>query len=106
MNQSREAHLAADALHSPEGPLSWTDTSVTEPLGTRPLRVGIDVGLAALELAEQAATSHPRSSHRWRPPRCGGPAVTHSSQRGNGDRTQGRERQADRGGDFNDAPPF
>jgi single-strand DNA-binding protein len=28
------------------------------------------------------------------------------SQRGNGDRAQGRERQAERGGDFNDAPPF
>jgi hypothetical protein len=28
------------------------------------------------------------------------------SQRGNGDRSQGRERQAERGGDFNDAPPF
>ena len=32
--------------------------------------------------------------------------VERSSQRGNGDRTQGRERQAERGGDFNDAPPF
>jgi single-strand DNA-binding protein len=29
-----------------------------------------------------------------------------SSQRGNGDRTQGRERQTERGGDFNDQPPF
>ena len=29
-----------------------------------------------------------------------------TSQRGNGDRTQGRERQAERGGDFNDQPPF
>jgi single-strand DNA-binding protein len=28
-----------------------------------------------------------------------------ASQRGNGDRTQGRERQAERGGDFNVAPP-
>ena len=32
--------------------------------------------------------------------------VERTSQRGNGDRTQGRERQAERGGDFNDAPPF
>jgi single-strand DNA-binding protein len=32
--------------------------------------------------------------------------VERSSQRGNGDRTQGRERQAERSGDFNDAPPF
>ena len=32
--------------------------------------------------------------------------VEHTSQRGNSDRTQGRERQAERGGDFNDAPPF
>jgi single-strand DNA-binding protein len=31
--------------------------------------------------------------------------VERSSQRGNGDRTQGRERQPERGGDFNDAPP-
>jgi single-strand DNA-binding protein len=31
--------------------------------------------------------------------------VERSSQRGNGDRGQGRERQAERGGDFNDAPP-
>jgi hypothetical protein len=31
--------------------------------------------------------------------------VERTSQRGNGDRTQGRERQAERGGDFNDAPP-
>ena len=30
--------------------------------------------------------------------------VERSSQRGNGDRTQARERQAERGGDFNDAP--
>jgi len=29
-----------------------------------------------------------------------------TSQRGNGERTQDRERQAERGGDFNDAPPF
>ena len=29
--------------------------------------------------------------------------VERASQRGNGDRTQGRERQAERGGDFNDA---
>jgi hypothetical protein len=28
-----------------------------------------------------------------------------TSQRGNGDRSQGRERQAERGGDFNE-PPF
>ena len=27
-------------------------------------------------------------------------------ERGNGERAQGRERQAERGGDFNDAPPF
>jgi single-strand DNA-binding protein len=32
--------------------------------------------------------------------------VERSSQRGNGDRTQGRERQTERGGDFNDQPPF
>jgi single-strand DNA-binding protein len=32
--------------------------------------------------------------------------VERASQRGNGDRTQGRERQAERGGDFNDPPPF
>jgi hypothetical protein len=32
--------------------------------------------------------------------------VERASQRGNGDRTQGRERQAERGGDSNDAPPF
>ena len=32
--------------------------------------------------------------------------VERTSQRGNGDRTQGRERQAERSGDFNDAPPF
>src|SRR5512133_2471105 len=31
--------------------------------------------------------------------------VERSSQRGNGDRAQGRERQAERGGDFNDQPP-
>ena len=31
--------------------------------------------------------------------------VERVSQRDNGDRTQGRERQAERGGDFNDAPP-
>jgi single-strand DNA-binding protein len=30
--------------------------------------------------------------------------VERTSQRGNGDRTQGQERQAERGGDFNDAP--
>jgi single-strand DNA-binding protein len=32
--------------------------------------------------------------------------VERSSQRGNGDRVQVRERQAERGGDFNDPPPF
>ena len=32
--------------------------------------------------------------------------VERTSQRGNGDRAQDRERQAERGGDFNDAPPF
>jgi single-strand DNA-binding protein len=32
--------------------------------------------------------------------------VERSAQRGNGDRTQSRERQAERGGDFNDNPPF
>ena len=31
--------------------------------------------------------------------------VERSSQRGNGDRSSGRQRQAERGGDFNDAPP-
>jgi single-strand DNA-binding protein len=32
--------------------------------------------------------------------------VERTSQRGNGDRSSGRERQAERGGDFNDPPPF
>ena len=32
--------------------------------------------------------------------------VERTSQRGNGDRTQSRERQAERGSDFNDQPPF
>ena len=32
--------------------------------------------------------------------------VERSSQRDNGDRAHGRQRQAERGGDFNDAPPF
>jgi hypothetical protein len=32
--------------------------------------------------------------------------VERTSQRGNGERTHGRERQAERGGDFNDQPPF
>jgi single-stranded DNA-binding protein len=32
--------------------------------------------------------------------------VERTSQRGNGDRTQGRERPAERGGDFNEPPPF
>ena len=32
--------------------------------------------------------------------------VERTAQRGNGDRTQGRERQSERGGDFNDPPPF
>jgi hypothetical protein len=32
--------------------------------------------------------------------------VERASQRGNGDRAQGRERAAERGGDFNDPPPF
>jgi single-strand DNA-binding protein len=32
--------------------------------------------------------------------------VERASERANSDRTQGRERQAERGGDFNDAPPF
>jgi single-strand DNA-binding protein len=32
--------------------------------------------------------------------------VERTSQRGNADRAQGRERQAERGGDFNEAPPF
>ena len=32
--------------------------------------------------------------------------VERTSQRGNGERAQGRERQAERGGDFNDPPPF
>ena len=32
--------------------------------------------------------------------------VERTSQRGNGDRTQGRERAAERGDDFNDARPF
>ena len=32
--------------------------------------------------------------------------VERASQRGNGERSSGRERQAERSGDFNDAPPF
>ena len=32
--------------------------------------------------------------------------VERTSQRGNGDRIQGRDRQAERGGDFNDPAPF
>jgi hypothetical protein len=32
--------------------------------------------------------------------------VERASDRGNGDRSQDRERQAERGGDFNDQPPF
>jgi single-strand DNA-binding protein len=32
--------------------------------------------------------------------------VERTSQRGNGERNQGRERPAERSGDFNDAPPF
>jgi single-strand DNA-binding protein len=32
--------------------------------------------------------------------------VERASQRGNGERSSGRERPAERGGDFNDAPPF
>ena len=32
--------------------------------------------------------------------------VERASERGNGHRSSGRERQAERGGDFNDAPPF
>jgi len=32
--------------------------------------------------------------------------VERASQRGNGQRDQGRERAAERGGDFNDPPPF
>ena len=32
--------------------------------------------------------------------------VERSSQRGNGERSSGRERQAERGGDFNEPPPF
>jgi single-strand DNA-binding protein len=32
--------------------------------------------------------------------------VERTSQRGNGERSSGRERAAERGGDFNDAPPF
>jgi single-strand DNA-binding protein len=31
--------------------------------------------------------------------------VERASERGNGNRSSGRERQAERGGDFNDAPP-
>jgi single-strand DNA-binding protein len=32
--------------------------------------------------------------------------VERTNQRGNGDRAQSRERSAERGGDFHDAPPF
>ena len=50
-------------------------------------------------------------SPRSRPTRSGQPQVGHGQGRTlqparNGDRTQGRERAAERGGDFNDAPPF
>ena len=31
--------------------------------------------------------------------------VERAASRGNGERNQGMERQAERGGDFNDAPP-
>jgi hypothetical protein len=31
--------------------------------------------------------------------------VERASERGNSERTEGRERQAERGGEFNDAPP-
>ena len=32
--------------------------------------------------------------------------VERTQQRGNGDRSSGRERAAERGGDFDEAPPF
>jgi hypothetical protein len=32
--------------------------------------------------------------------------VERSAQRGNGERSSGRERPAERGGDFNEPPPF
>jgi single-strand DNA-binding protein len=32
--------------------------------------------------------------------------VEHTPSRSNGERSSSRERQAERGGDFNDAPPF
>jgi single-strand DNA-binding protein len=32
--------------------------------------------------------------------------VERASERSSGDRSQGRERQAERGGDFNEPPPF
>jgi hypothetical protein len=32
--------------------------------------------------------------------------VERATERGNGDRPQSRERQAERGGDFNEPPPF
>jgi single-strand DNA-binding protein len=32
--------------------------------------------------------------------------VERTSERGNGERSGGRQRQAERGGDFDDAPPF
>src|SRR5215218_9507689 len=32
--------------------------------------------------------------------------VERASERGNGERSSGRERQAERGGDFNETPPF
>jgi hypothetical protein len=32
--------------------------------------------------------------------------VERAQQRGNGERAQGRERQAERGGDFDEPPPF
>jgi single-strand DNA-binding protein len=38
--------------------------------------------------------------------KCATAKVERASQRGNGDRNAGRERAAERGGDFNDQPPL
>jgi hypothetical protein len=50
--------------------------------------------------ARLACSVHARKGHA-----TGGDQVL-PSQRGNGDRTQGRERPAERGGDFDDASHF
>ena len=62
--------------------------------------------------AGKPPTGRSGRSPSWRPTRSAPPSsgatakIERSSQRGNGDRNQGRERSAERGGDFNDAAPF